>query len=133
MSVDASLRQQLPTTAPDSVDVAQHVVHLFTCPTYQEAGILVPDIEARIASGEKKYGTRLKTHNGRNAVLDLYQEVLDGINYSMQNVLEKAPLGSKAVEPYSQLFNELTGLAIRVKNLLLAQEVENVVVSQSAG
>jgi hypothetical protein len=46
------------------------------------------DIEARIRLGEKKYGTRLKSHNGRDAYLDLYQEILDGINYSKQLVIE---------------------------------------------
>jgi hypothetical protein len=46
------------------------------------------DIEARIRLGEKKYGTRLKSHNGRDAMLDLYQEILDGINYSKQLEIE---------------------------------------------
>lgn len=49
---------------------------------------IAEDIEARIRMGEKKYGTRLKSHNGRDAYLDLYQEVLDGINYSKQLVIE---------------------------------------------
>lgn len=46
------------------------------------------DLEARIAMGEKKYGTRLKTNNGRNALMDAYQEALDGINYAMQASME---------------------------------------------
>lgn len=46
------------------------------------------DIEARIRLGEKKYGTRLKSHNGRDAMLDLYQETLDAVNYSKQLMVE---------------------------------------------
>lgn len=49
---------------------------------------IAEDTEARIRLGEKKYGTRLKSHNGRDAMLDLYQEVLDGVNYSKQLVIE---------------------------------------------
>ena len=50
---------------------------------------IAEDVEARIRLGEKKYGTRLKAHNGRDAMLDLYQEVLDGVNYSKQLVIER--------------------------------------------
>ena len=49
---------------------------------------IAEDIEARIRMGEKKYGTRLKSHNGRDAVLDLYQELLDSLNYAMQCDIE---------------------------------------------
>ena len=38
--------------------------------------------------GEKKYGTRLKTFNGRDALLDLQQEVYDAIVYAQQAKLE---------------------------------------------
>ena len=46
------------------------------------------DLEGRAQFGEKKYGTRLKTNNGRNTILDLYQEILDAINYTKQGLLE---------------------------------------------
>lgn len=122
--IDAALRQQLPTG--NGLDVAGHVVHLFrTASSFSGATVLVDDIEARIASGEKKYGTRLKTDNGRNATLDLYQEVLDGINYSMQNILERAEFGQAAVEPYEKIFITLVNIAIDVKHLLLAREEES--------
>lgn len=46
------------------------------------------DLEARAQVGTVKYGTRLKTNNGRNAVLDAYQELLDLLNYTKQGILE---------------------------------------------
>lgn len=46
------------------------------------------DHEKRIDWGEKKYGQRLRTNNGRNALLDAYQEVLDFLSYLMQAILE---------------------------------------------
>lgn len=68
---------------------------------------IAEDTEARIRLGEKKYGTRLKAHNGRDAMLDLYQEVLDGCNYAKQLVIENKDDGD--------LFNQLVSLAIVVK------------------
>ena len=68
---------------------------------------IAEDTEARIRLGEKKYGTRLKAHNGRDAMLDLYQEVLDGCNYAKQLVIENKDDGT--------LFNQLVSLAIVVK------------------
>ena len=68
---------------------------------------IAEDTEARIRLGEKKYGTRLKANNGRDAMLDLYQEVLDGCNYAKQLVIENKDNGD--------LFNQLVSLAITVK------------------
>jgi hypothetical protein len=126
--IDAALRQQLPTTAKDSIDVAESVIEAFRLhasndnPLFKDALLLIPDIEARIASGEKKYGVRLMTNNGRNATLDLLQECLDGINYSMQRVLETDTGNSELAKTYNSIFWELTGISIRVKKLLDAQE-----------
>lgn len=47
------------------------------------------DIEARVESGRQKYGERLTSHNGRNAMLDLYQELLDATLYARQAIHEK--------------------------------------------
>jgi len=50
--------------------------------------LLSLDIEARIESGRQKYGERLTSHNGRNAKMDLLQELYDGINYARQEIFE---------------------------------------------
>lgn len=47
---------------------------------------VITDLEDRVQMGEKKYGTRLKTNNGRDVKLDLYQEILDAINYARQEI-----------------------------------------------
>ncbi len=46
------------------------------------------DLAGRIAMGECKYGTRLKSFNGRDCLMDLYQELLDGMAYGKQAQLE---------------------------------------------
>lgn len=49
---------------------------------------VVLDLKARSDMGEKKYGTPLRTFNGRNAMMDLYQELLDSVMYAKQVLME---------------------------------------------
>lgn len=56
------------------------------------ADYVLVDIQARIDAGEKKYGTRLQTHNGRDALMDAYQEALDLVMYLRQAILERDEL-----------------------------------------
>jgi len=109
--IDAALRQQLPTG--DGQDVAYEVVRLLS--TDPALSVLISDIESRVASGEKKYGTRLKTDNGRNVDLDLYQEVLDAMNYSMQAFLQTGK------REYLDIFHQQVGIAQRVKSILTVE------------
>ena len=51
--------------------------------------LVIKDIQERDANGLKKYGTRLQAFNGRNALIDSYQEVLDLIVYFRQSVEER--------------------------------------------
>jgi hypothetical protein len=46
------------------------------------------DLIARADMGLKKYGTKLRVKNGRKAAVDAYQEVMDGMMYTMQARLE---------------------------------------------
>lgn len=46
------------------------------------------DMIARDKMGTEKYGTPLKTFNGRNALVDAYQEALDLVVYLKQQILE---------------------------------------------
>lgn len=43
----------------------------------------------RAREGERKYGTRLKAHNGRDGLIDAYQEVLDLACYLRQVIEER--------------------------------------------
>lgn len=50
---------------------------------------VVRDLQDRAAMGHMKYGTKLRTHNGRNALLDAYQEALDLAMYLKQALMEQ--------------------------------------------
>lgn len=45
-------------------------------------------IDARTAKGVDTYGGPLKTHNGRDAQLDMVEELLDFCQYQQQRIIE---------------------------------------------
>lgn len=47
------------------------------------------DMRARIAKGKAEYGEALTTHNGRDALWDAYEEVLDLALYLRQAIEER--------------------------------------------
>jgi len=47
------------------------------------------DLRLRSAVGLKKYGTPLRAHNGRDALVDAYQEALDLVMYLKQMLMER--------------------------------------------
>jgi len=53
------------------------------------AALVQKDIEARAQEGEDTYGERLTTNNGRDALVDAYQEVLDTAMYLRQELAER--------------------------------------------
>lgn len=51
--------------------------------------LVVSDMQERDQSGQEKYGTRLQPHNGRDALVDAYQEALDLAVYLRQAIYER--------------------------------------------
>jgi hypothetical protein len=51
--------------------------------------LVLADMQARDALGLKRYGTRLQPHNGRDALRDHYEELLDGAAYIRQVLYER--------------------------------------------
>ena len=51
--------------------------------------LVIEDMKARDNTGFKKYGTRLQAHNGRDALVDAYQEALDLAVYLKQAIVER--------------------------------------------
>lgn len=47
------------------------------------------DMRERDRIGAQKYGTRLQPHNGRDALVDAYQEALDLVVYLRQAIFER--------------------------------------------
>ena len=75
---EATVKQALPT-GNDSVPIGYQVMW---------------DIEQRMAMGKETYGRYLQANNGRNALVDAYQECLDLACYLKQRIIEEAESGT---------------------------------------
>jgi hypothetical protein len=53
-------------------------------------GLVIKDMQDRDHFGAQKYGQRLKPHDGRNALVDAYQEVLDLAVYLRKKIYEES-------------------------------------------
>jgi hypothetical protein len=53
--------------------------------------LVMADLAQRAETGRIKYGTYLYSHNGRNALIDAYQEALDLCMYLRQAIEENPP------------------------------------------
>jgi hypothetical protein len=51
--------------------------------------LVIKDLEKRADYGKEKYGTVLRSHNGRKPLWDAYQEILDCACYLRQAILEQ--------------------------------------------
>jgi hypothetical protein len=52
--------------------------------------MVIADIEARRQIGIKRYGTGLQAYNGRDALVDAYEEALDLAMYLKQTIVERS-------------------------------------------
>jgi hypothetical protein len=52
--------------------------------------LVIEDMQSRDAVGRERYGTPLQAHNGRDSLVDAYQEALDLSVYLRQAIEEKA-------------------------------------------
>jgi len=50
---------------------------------------VIIDLQKREEIGTIRYGTPLQTNNGRNSLMDAYQEALDLVMYLKQKLLEE--------------------------------------------
>lgn len=58
--------------------------------------LVMADMNARIEKGAKQYGEPLTSHNGRDALWDAYEEILDLAFYIRQEIEERASRKSKS-------------------------------------
>jgi hypothetical protein len=81
---DAATEQ--PSPIPGQQPVLPTVIR---CMEMADCREIIPDLESRARMGYQRYGTYLMTHNGRDALMDCYQELLDGLMYVHQAMMER--------------------------------------------
>lgn len=74
MSTDYAIREQ-----PDPQDSNAPAI----------TDLLITDLQVRDAIGVQRYGKRLCGNNGRDALVDAYQEQLDALKYLRQAIWER--------------------------------------------
>jgi len=79
LTIDASIPEPMPVAG--SADVLPMVI---------------ADLKGRDAVGRIKYGTTLQAGNGRDSLMDAYQEALDLVMYLRQAIMERGKDGSNA-------------------------------------
>jgi len=57
--------------------------------------LVIEDFRARAEMCSKDYGTGLQTFNGRDALIDLYQELMDAVMYLRQLIAEEDRRGEQ--------------------------------------
>lgn len=86
---EAALTQPAPVTREGAASmhdlVCEDLVYKFV--PGMESNV-VQDLEARKKMGLEKYGTVLQAFNGRDAIMDAYQETLDLTAYLKQAIIE---------------------------------------------
>ena len=88
---------------------------------------IVKDMKGRDEKGQKAYGTRLQAFNTRNALLDMYEELLDAVVYCETAIIEYEVIHGIVENhtEYSMLsehFDYLIGMVVDVKIILLAKK-----------
>ncbi len=82
-----------PNKASDAPWLRKHAdTHAQPVPTGSGLSVtdaVVEDLTFRREQGTKKYGTELLTDNGRDALVDAYQEALDLVVYLKQTLMER--------------------------------------------
>lgn len=119
---DLTAPQPAPTGAGTEVWPAMIAV------AQESAPHLVPHMLARHNFGVRKYGAGLRTHNGRDALADALQEVLDGIAYTGQFVLE-AGQSNEVLKFVANANARLGAVATTLLSAIAARDAEAVMAS----
>jgi hypothetical protein len=90
----AAYDQHQPTRDPRSVPVLPLAVEMVSHSHHTLWAI--PALEARTQLGVVRYGDALHTHNGRDSLRDLREEILDAVQYLAQAIAEGRIRGDKA-------------------------------------
>jgi len=82
-----------------------------------EVGELVlSDMRDRIALGQERYGSKLKTFNGRDALVDAYQEAIDLVMYLRQEIEERNS-AQEAVLAVIEIVNVSLHYTVSIENV----------------
>ena len=74
------------------------------------------DMAERDRIGEERYGTRLQAHNGRDSLVDAYQEMLDACVYFRTALVERHS------EPLQAIYRQHLLQTLSLRQILLTRD-----------
>lgn len=74
---------------------------------------VIADINAKAEIGRSKYGTYLQPFNGRNAIVDLYQELIDAAKYARLALFED-PANNDLRAVYTKLLHQMISIKVMI-------------------
>lgn len=81
--------QVLPKPTGTGQDVTKSAINqIEKCYSMFDTDVLISDLQSRAEFGKNKYGDYLRINDGRNSIIDFYQEILDAIVYCWKAILE---------------------------------------------
>lgn len=80
------------------------------------------DMRERDRVGRERYGTPLTTHNGRDHLVDAYQEALDGVVYLRAHLEEGQSLGHQPSPPAMRCYVVAVINALTIRGLIMARD-----------
>jgi hypothetical protein len=78
------------------------------------------DLRARKELGLARYGQPLQVSNGRDPLQDSYDEVLDGMVYTLQAIYSEEP-GAPNVSRLAVIYDRLVANALDLKAMMVAR------------
>jgi len=86
--------------------------------------LIISDMKGRDELGLKNYGTRLQPFNGRSAIKDVYEELLDGMVYLKQLQFELHSISTQIKEvaemmAQSEAKEKLENVSSKIETFLL--------------
>lgn len=102
-----------------------------TQPTVHE--LVARDIMTRQAVGIQRYGTPLRPHNGRDVLVDIYEELLDAAAYMQQLMQERDKVRCAGCGHLADVHDESEGCVFMLRmptlDLMKCPCIENVIAS----
>lgn len=95
-------------------------------PSTLETKVIEKDLETRAEDGLERYNTYLSTFNGRDSLIDLYEELLDAYMYAVQYHEESVETGVKHSMDKELIDKVLDALSFVVSDIMKRQTVDGV-------
>lgn len=119
-TVSDFVKEQAPpedSTGPAIWDLVVEDMRSLRVAQEEARAAAVADMFARDGEGFKRYGKRLRAFNGRDALIDAYQEALDKAVYLRQKIEEQAD-GASDTRVLRSIYEDELRSILRIRNLL---------------